>query len=212
MPKPRKDPIESFGFAEYVASSLLHESFRYAHEAAIYEVASNLFSERIENIEPDSSFQCPELPKSLPDWLVNREKIDDEILDPKTTEKLSDAWYSSLEEAHISGKKISKKRRLSSTTDIVGHIINLTVCLEGSLNRHLFFLRESQQLANEHYESIDRSELMPKLLFCFKEQIFAKTLHINRIKQLVSMRNRAVHYRVDSPEALQPSVEDLMDI
>lgn len=130
----------------------------------------------------------------------------------KITEQLSDTWYSSLEDAYTSGMKIPKQRKLRSTTDIVGHIINLTVCLEGSLNRHLFFLRESQQLANEHYESIDRAELMPKLLFCFKEQIVAKTLHINRIKQLVSMRNKAVHYRVDSPEALQPSVEDLIGI
>ena len=171
-----------------------------------------MFSKRIENIDPDPSWQYPELPKSLPDWLINREKTDDIVLDPKTVGKLSDAWYSSLEEAHTSRRKISKKRYLGSTTDIVGHIINLNVCLEGSLNRHLFFLRESQQLENEYYAIMDHSELMSKLLFCFKEQILAKTLHINMIKKLVLMRNKAVHYRVDSPESLQPSVEQLIGI
>ncbi|MEM7761114.1 MAG: hypothetical protein AAF298_23745 [Cyanobacteria bacterium P01_A01_bin.40] len=210
---PKKDPIESFGVAGHVANFLLYESFRYAHDAAQYEVASILFGKKLKNIEPvDSNWEYPEIPQSLDNWIINQGMIIDSILDPKTTKLLSDAWYSSLKDASTSKIKISKSRQLSSTTDIVGHIVNLTICLEASLNRHLFYLRESQQLEAQYYASIDRSELMPKILFCFKEQIVEKTVHIDRIKQLVSMRNRSVHYRVDSPESLQPYVEDLLGI
>jgi hypothetical protein len=67
-------------------------------------------------------------------------------------------------------------------------------------------------LRNVGYNSLDRSDLMSKILFCFKEEIFMKIIHLDRVKQLISMRNSAVHYRVNSPEALQPSIEDLIGI
>ena len=210
---PRKDPVESFGSAEDVANFLLHESFRYAHAAAAYEVAGELFGRKLENIElADPEWQSPDMPTSLNEWLINGDEVIDRSIDPKTAGILADAWYSSLDEACNSGIKLSKSLQLQSTTDIIGHVVNLTICLEGSLNRHLFFMRESKQLLSEYYQSIDRSELMPKILFCFKEQILGKTLYINRIKQLVSMRNKTVHYRVDSPDSLKPSVEDLIGI
>jgi hypothetical protein len=44
---PKKNPIESFSSAEHVATFLLHESFRYVHEAAAYEVAGILWLIRV---------------------------------------------------------------------------------------------------------------------------------------------------------------------
>jgi hypothetical protein len=207
-----KDPIVAFGTAEEVASVLLHQAFQYARQAASYEIASDLFSERIADIEPDPNWRRPAVPTTLADWMPRKEQVVDKALDPVTAQRMSEAWESSLRDAASSGRRFERKRQLHSLTDIVGHVVNLTLCLESVLNRQLFFLRESGELAPDHYKSIDRAELMPKLLFCFKEEILGKRLHVTRVRQLVSLRNNAVHYRLDSPAALTPSSEDLIEI
>jgi|GEM_PF-1159331 len=209
---PKNEPMIGFGIAENVASFLLREAFHYAHEAAIIEVASTLYSERISDINPDPSWKIPAIPEQLEDWLESQDEITDKILDPETLGKLSDAWRSSLSDAARSGKKLLKTRRFQSTENMVSHVINLTGCLEASLNRHLYFLRESKQIESFLYKSIDRSELMPKLMFCFKEKIVNKDIDISRIRQLVSFRNSAIHYRIDTPETLKMSTEDLVGI
>ncbi|WP_008313045.1 hypothetical protein [Leptolyngbya sp. PCC 6406] len=207
------NPIESFGSAEYVAQFLLHEAFRYAHDAAAYEVASDIFGEKIRAIEVvDPSWEEPEMPNNLAEYLEHQARITRDCLDPETLDNLADAWYSSLDFASRSNRKIERSRKLQSTTDMVGHVINLTICLESILNRQLFFLKEIGQLTPELYQSIDRSELMPKLLFCFKEEIFDGRLHISGIKRLVSMRNCSVHYRVDTPKTIQPTIQEIIGI
>ena len=209
---PRIDPIEGFTRAEDVAGFLLHEAFHHAHEAASYEVASDLFAERIMEIAPAPGWETPEIPSTLTDWLARKEDVLDNVLDPVTSERMSHAWYSSLADASTSGRRFARTRKLQSLGDIVGHVVNLTLCLEAILNRHLYLLRESGLLDPDHYIAIDRAELMPKLLFCFKEDLVAGRLRVGRIKQLVTFRNRAVHYRVDSVDALAPSAEDLLAI
>lgn len=208
----KKNTVEDFGVAEMVANHLLYDSFLYIHEAAQYEVAGDLFSKKLSSIEPDPLWNSPEAPEDLLLWLKNKDEIIENVLDPVTTEELVRAWDSSLELAIESGQKLSKKARLTSTVDIVRYAINLTVCLESVLNRYLFFLKETNKLSDAHYNYIDRSEIMPKLLFCFKEEILEEKIKIDRIKQLVSMRNNSVHYRISSPKALQPSIEDVLGI
>lgn len=207
-----KDPIAGFGLAEHVSRFLLHESFRYAHQAAAYEVAGILFGTRIKSIEPDPSWIMPEMPDSLLEWLKQRQDTDQPILDPITMDRMSEAWQSAQHDAWTSDIKLERAQALSYVTDVVGYAVNLTVCLESILNRHLFLLRESDELSPDHFRSVDRAELMPKLLFCFKEQILSKRLHISSIKQLVSLRNKAVHYRVDDFESLSLSVENMLCI
>jgi hypothetical protein len=208
----KKDAIGGFGTSEHVASVLLHEAFHYAHQAASYEIASDLFSERIVDIEPDPNWPLPAMPATLADWIARIEEVEEKVLDPVTLQRMSEAWQSSLRDASSSDRKLDRKRKLRSLTDIVGHVVNLTLCLESVLNRQLFFLRESGELAANLYESIDRAELMPKLLFCFKEEILGKRLHVTGIRRLVRLRNKAVHYRLDSPGALIPSSQDLVEI
>ena len=207
-----RDPIAGFGTAEYVANFLLQESFQYAHQAAAYEVAGILFGERIMAIDPDPSWKMPEIPQSLTEWLKSRDEIDKTILDPVTTERMSEAWHTAQRDAWDSGKKLDSAQPLTSVTEVVGYAVNLTVCLESILNRHLFLLRESGELSPDHFKSVDRAELMPKLLFCFKEQILSRRLSVSRIKQLVSLRNKAVHYRVDEFSSLSLKVIDMIGI
>ena len=207
-----RDPIAGFGTAEYVANFLLQESFQYAHQAAAYEVAGILFGERIMSIDPDPSWKMPEIPESLAGWLERRDEIDQTILDPVTAERMSNAWQTAQRDAWDSDKKLDRVHPLTSITEVVGYAVNLTVCLESILNRHLFLLRESNELSPDHFRSVDRAELMPKLLFCFKEQILSRKLNVSRIKQLVSLRNKAVHYRVDEFGSLSLKVIDMIGI
>jgi hypothetical protein len=207
-----RDPIAGFGTAEQVASFLLHESFQYTHQAAAHEVAGILFGDRIMSINPDPSWKMPEIPDSLTEWLTKRDEINETILDPVTLERMSEAWQTAQHDAWDSDKKLDNTHVLSSITDVVGFVVNLTVCLESILNRHLYLLRESNELSPDLFKSVDRAELMPKLLFCFKEQILARNLHISRIKQLVSLRNKAVHYRVDEFGSLSLNVGDMIGI
>jgi hypothetical protein len=210
--KSGDDPLIGFGVSEHVASFLLHEAFQFAHQAAAYEVAGELFGERIESIEPEPGWQMPTIPEELTDWLASRDEIDERLLDPATLERMAEAWVTSQQDAYTSGRKIQKMQELRSITDIVGHVINLGTCIEAVINRHLFLLRESGKLTPDHYIMLDRTEVLPKILFSFKDEIAAKKLHVSRLKYLVSLRNQAVHFRTSSADALAPTCEDLLEV
>jgi hypothetical protein len=207
-----RDPLIGFGISEQVATFLLHEAFRFAYEAAAYEVAGELFADRIKSIDPEPGWTLPEIPKALTDWLANRSEIDDEGLDPVTTDRLAEAWQLSQRDAYSSGRRIPKTQKLQSLTDVGGHVINLGTCIEAVINRHLFLLRESGKLANEHYLMLDRTEVLPKLLYCFKEEIDEKKLHLSRLRYLVSLRNQAVHFRTSNADELIPTCQDLVGV
>lgn len=207
-----KDPLIGFGISEHVATVLLHEAFRFANEAAAYEVAGQLFGERIEVIDPEAGWKFPEIPTGLTDWLASRAEIDDKLLDPVTSSRMAEAWHLAQRDAYSCGRKIARTQKLQSITDIVGHVINLSTCVEAVINRHLFLLRESGSLPNDHYLMLDRTEILPKVLYCFKEDIARKKVHISRLKYLVSLRNQAVHFRTSSAGALLPTCQDLLEV
>lgn len=206
------DPIASFGTAEQVATFLMEEAFHYIHSAAEYQIASILFGQRIMNIDPDPHWKYPEAAISLTDWVERKNELIGRALDPATAELMSAAWLSSQEDALTCGLRLPKNAKLQSLTDVVGHVVNLTICLESILNRHLYFLVKAGDLDTDLYRSIDRAELMPKLLFCFKNEIETKDLYVSRIKQLIGFRNHSVHYRIESPDSLLPASEDLIEI
>jgi hypothetical protein len=206
-----KNPISQFGYAEQLAIHLLREAFWFAHEAAAYEIAGQIFRERIATISPAPEWvlSTDAIPTGLKDWLSTRERTGGDMLDPVTLDRLAEAWQMSQREARKSDRKIRETHKLSSTNDVVSHVINLATCVEAVTNRHLFYLRESGKLDSDHYKLLDRAELMAKILFCFKEEIQEKKLHLSSLKYLIALRNRAVHFKVDSPEGLVPTIEQL---
>jgi hypothetical protein len=207
-----KDPLISFGTSEQVAYFLLHEAFEYANEAAAYEVAGELFAERIESIDPQPGWQMPAMPETLNEWLAQRNAVEDNILDPVTLNRLTQAWHTSQQDARPFGRKISKTKRLQSITDVVGHVLNLGTCIETVINRHLFHLREIGRLSPDHYRMLDRTEVLPKILFSFKDEISQGTLHLSNLKYLVSLRNKAVHFKTSPLVALEPTCEQLLGV
>lgn len=201
--------LYTFSRLEEIASFLLYEAFKYAHLAAEYEVAGVIFGDRIMSIEPEPGWKPPTTPENLAGWLQQRDKDDDKS--DATIDRLTEAWHSALADAGSSGRRLPKTHKFTST-DIIGHVINLSACVETVVNRHLFHLREMGRLENYLYNSLDKSELLPKVLFAFKDEILSKTMSVTRLRHLVSLRNNAVHYKEASVDAVTSSGEELLGI
>jgi hypothetical protein len=94
----------------------------------------------------------------------------------------------------------------------VGHIINLAVFVESVVNHHLYLLRETRRIEDHHYLSLEKAGVIPKIPFAFKDDVLSKRLAIGRLRQLVKLRNQAVHYKETSARSVGPTVEDLLGI
>ncbi|MCG3120036.1 MAG: hypothetical protein ALAOOOJD_02613 [bacterium] len=141
--------------------------------------------------------QNHEWPISLTEWVKHRDKMIEDVSDDDSTVMLAEAWQTAQQNAGSSDRRLLRTHTFKSI-DMIGHIINLSACIEAVINRKLYFLRESNKLDNHHYISLDRTELMPKILFIFKEEIFTKNLFTTRLKHLITLRNEAVHYKESS--------------
>ncbi|AFY71578.1 hypothetical protein Pse7367_3338 [Thalassoporum mexicanum PCC 7367] len=208
--------ITKFGGFEEAAGFLLEEAFRYVYRAAHYEMAEILFGERIWSVNPKSLSQTfsddpMQSIQTLTEYLANRDDVDSLLDEDEDISELSKIWDESQVDALKADQKLSKDTKINAI-DIVGHIINLSTCLEAVVNRHLFLQLDSGKLQKVHYNSIDRIELVPKILFLFKKEILDCQINITRIKQLIKLRNKAVHFKHDSRESIAPSVEELLGI
>lgn len=209
--------FEIFSKLEEVAEFLLVEAFQYAHAAAEYEVAGIIFGERIMAIDSNSEYPSNHArlfhrwPASLTEWLKDRDKMDEVIADDDTTALLAEAWQSAQLDADSSGKRLSKAHIFTSI-DVIGHVINLSACIETVINRKLYLLLESNKLITHHYDSLDRTELLPKILFIFKDEIITKKLYTTRLKHLIKLRNEAVHFKASSVDRLTVTSEELLGI
>jgi hypothetical protein len=75
--------INNFSMGEEVSNFFLYTAFCYGHEAAIYEVASDLFAEKIMSIAPNPNCKVSQdfsKPKSLIDWINKKEDFMDRII------------------------------------------------------------------------------------------------------------------------------------
>jgi hypothetical protein len=212
--KQSADPVASFTrfFASFyrleeAATFFLHDAFEHAYLAAQLEVAGLIFGERIMSIDPEPDWKVPPLPTTLPDLL--RSEV--QVISDATASRLAQAWEEAQITASSSGRRLAKTHAIESI-EIVGHIINLSACVESVINRHLFFLRESEKLAAHHYASLDRTETIPKILFAFKDEILSKQFSTSRLKHLFRLRNQAVHFKASSARSIRPTVEELLGI
>jgi glycerophosphoryl diester phosphodiesterase len=73
-------------------------------------------------------------------------------------------------------------------------------------------MREAGTLESHFYTNLDRTEVIPKILFAFKAEIQSKQLATSRLVHLFRLRNQAVHFKASSTESLKPTVEELLGI
>lgn len=200
------DTLGRYSRLEEAATFFLWDAFEHAYLAAQLEVAELIFGERIMSIEPESDWEVP----PLPDDLLGLLRSDVQVISDVTAAKLAQAWDEAQAAAPLSGRKLSRKHRIKQV-EMVGHIVNLAACVESVVNRHLFLLKESGQLEMHHYTGLDRTGVLPKTLFAFKEEILGKRLPISRLKYLYRLRNQAVHFKASSADSIKPTVEDLLE-
>ena len=74
------------------------------------------------------------------------------------------------------------------------------------------YTTESGKLENSLYLSLDRTEMVPKILFAFKKEVQSKNLPISRLSHLFRLRNDAVHFKASSTESKRPTREELIGI
>jgi hypothetical protein len=211
MEKRSSDALTNFGRLEEAATFFLYTAFDHVHMAAQLEVAGMLFAERIQTIDPEPGWVVPSLPATLPELLHEVIYNDVQVISEATASKLAHAWEEAQALAPSSGRRITKSHAIESI-EIVGHIINLAACVESVINRHLFFMREAGTLESHLYSNLDRTEVVPKILFAFKAEIQSKQLSTSRLVHLFRLRNQAVHFKASSAESIKPTVEELLGI
>ncbi len=109
-------------------------------------------------------------------------------------------------------KRRLRKNHVIETVELIGHIINLSAFAEVVINKHLYDLLQSGVIEDYHYNGLDRTEVLPKLLFAFKEDVLSKRLQVSRLRHLFRLRNEAVHYKASSTKAVRVTVEELIGI
>ncbi|HKZ03803.1 MAG TPA: hypothetical protein VJ180_16285 [Pyrinomonadaceae bacterium] len=211
MGKNLTDPLVSYGRLEEAATFFLNSAFGHANSAAHLEIAGIIFAERIATIDPEPDWVVPTLPKTLPEILHALFENNVEVISEATASKLRKAWIGAQTEASDSGRKLSKTHRIEAM-EIVGHVINLAACVETVINRHLFLQRESGKLENHLFSSLDRTEVIPKILFALKDEVQTHRLPTSRLVHLIRLRNQAVHFKASSAEPIGPTVEELLGI
>ena len=211
MVKQSTDALTNFARLEEAATFFLYTAFEHAHMAAQLEVAGMLFAARIQTINPEPDWVVPSLPTTLPEWLHEVIHNDVQVISEATASKLAQAWEEAQALAPSSRQRLAKSHAIESI-EIVGHIINLAACVESVINRHLFFMREAGTLESHLYTSLDRTEVIPKILFAFKAEIQSKQLSTSRLVHLFRLRNQAVHFKASSAESIKPTVEELLGI
>jgi hypothetical protein len=207
-----RQSFDTFINLEDVARFLLNEAFRYAHLAALHEVAGMIFSEHITEIPSDTKpgWSRPPTAETLREWLHRRDEVELGFTDA-ALQKLTEIANSAYAEAASSSHYLPKQHEFESTA-IIGHIIGFSACVETVMNRQLYLLRESGALDPQHYNSLDKTELLPKVLFVFKDEVTSGELSTTCLRYLVRLRNNAVHFKASSVGSIQPTAEQLIGI
>jgi hypothetical protein len=203
-----EDSISKFGSFKRYANMLLRNAFVYIDRCIIEIVGwerSMLYVG--DRASPGPNYVPPKPPDSIQDWINESEKetieeykqriMDENTFDQQPAEVFS-LWHRTWK-IHDVG-----------SYNFAIHVILLATLIETVINRHLFFLRETGELTPELYKSIDRAEVLPKIMYSFKKEIKSKKLHVSRIRKFISLRNKAVHFKKDGTNKISMTAEELI--
>lgn len=207
-----KHDLNTYSKLELSAIFYLEESFRYIHIALSNEYASIIFAEIIENIDPNEKDRKIVEELNLPEDAIGilQSGIPD-VLTPETLNKLSVAWENSRKISNGKNYKFGQKHKVDSI-EILGHINNYGFFIETIVNRHLLFLKQSMLIDDFSYARISIAKIMERMIYIFKDELSAGTIHLNEITNLFSLRNKTVHYTPDNAIVLKPSLSELIQI
>jgi hypothetical protein len=204
--------IETYSKLGEGISFFLNESFHYLNESLICELALINFSNEIKNIDPTDFdrelINNLKLPKN-PVELLQTENI--KPLTDETTSRMADAWNKAQLMARVGNYKFGHQHEINSI-EILGHLNNFGFFIETVVNRHLLFLKHSNEIDDLSYLRISTARIIDRLIYIFKDDLKLNKVQINEIVNLFSLRNKTVHYTPDNAKALKPKLSELLHI
>lgn len=135
----------------------------------------------------------------------------EEFLTQETIDKLSDAWYSSLDQAVNLNKQLSKEHYIQGV-EVVGFATNYIFFLETVLNRHLKYLNIINLIKDVVFKKIEYASVEYKILYLFKEEINNGKIPFESFNLLNKLRNNSVHFKLESTVKIQIQVRELINI
>ncbi len=226
------DPLVADYHFERVADFFLRRAFDCAQTALLQTAQAISFLEFVSNLSADTEGNSTDFPEeddtgkaifddlgielkwednpahiAIPEHLFDFDKSEARLIFLPKWRYLQAVAYA---KAH-SSRKLAKRQRIESI-HIIGHVVNLAAFIETLGNHKLYYLCASKKMDKKYYESMERVDALPKIMFLFKSEILSGQLHTGEIKHLFTMRNHAVHYKGVSDKVLTPSIEQLLNI
>jgi hypothetical protein len=124
---------------------------------------------------------------------------------------MSDSWIKSQALSKTQKHKFELKHTVKYI-EILGHLNNFGFFIETLVNRHLLFLKQMDLIDDLSYARISIAKIMERLIFIFKDDLRSNKVHLNEIVNLLSLRNKTVHYTPDNAMALSPKVSEIIQI
>ena len=200
--------LDKFYGLDEASEFFLDNAFRYINDAFYMERTHKIFASNIMEIGLPEDWTIPKLPSSIREML----NYDGEILPDEKISELSTCWKNSQIEALQRNDIRFEKEHEVKSIEIVGHILNLHAFVETTLNRHLYLLKIAGNISGDIFNSLDRTEFIPKLLYIFKDEVLRKQIQIQPFRTLNKLRNSAVHFKKDSRNRIKPLVTELLVI
>lgn len=207
-----QDHLGTYHKMAEAAGFYLHQSFSHIDHVFEYELASIFFSELLNEINLTQKDIEIAGKLFIPNGTVDLLKSD--MSDPMTTETLQKvhlAWDTAQLKASTRGY-FFPTNTIVSNTSLLGHVNNLGFFIETLVNRHLIFLNMSDELNNFSYKTLERSQLLNRLIYIFKEEIDKNLIQLDKTSKLLKLRNSAVHFTPYNAEKFKVSLEELLGI
>ncbi len=134
-----------------------------------------------------------------------------DVLTDETLNKISNSWYQSQLKAKTIKHKFGFSHKIDSI-EILGHLNNFGFFIETLINRHLLFLKQTNEIDEFSYARISVAKVMERIIYLFKDDLSIGKIHINEIVNLFSLRNKTVHFTPDNAQVLKPRISELIQI
>lgn len=210
MIKDKDESIAAFSDMSDAALFYLDESFRNARKLILSYIIGQIFSEKIKNITPNKSDT-----RLYANFYINNPfevlTFNRNVISEETENILIKAYGESSKEAEIKIIKFKKSKDLKGV-NLLGHITNFAFFIEVLMNRHLFVMNFKSQISNFEYNSLDKSSVLNKILYFFKEETKTNQMNPEPFMKLFRLRNLAVHFTRDNSKGLHCRIDELINL
>jgi len=209
------EDVSTFSKLAEGADFFLSESFYYIEKSMIDELSSIIFAQKLDSIEPTKSDR--ELEKKITITSNTVELLQNDVDIPLTEETLnliSEAWQQAQIEAGmlVDQKHNFQHKHVINSINLIGHFNNFGFFIETLVNRHLLFLKLTNEINSFCYARISESRIMERIIYIFKNDLNNNKIHINEIVNLFSLRNKTVHYTPKNAIALNSKLSEILQI